>query len=108
MDTLNLNLLLTGVPAISSSYTKTTIDLDNLQTTRVTKEPREVSDRLDVSVDSNSHSSAVIPLDCVVQVLGCKEEPKRPANTTLQSRGQLQRKGKKKKKTIPRLRTHVL
>lgn len=99
MDTESLNLLLTGASAICSSYTRRTTDLDNLQTTRVTKEPREVSDKPDVSVDSNSHSFALIAVNCVVQVLRCNEETKKPAkHNTLQSGGQLQRRKKKKKR----------
>lgn len=98
MDTESLNLLLTGASAICSSYTRTTTDLDNLQTTRVTKEPREVSDKPDVSVDSNSHSFALIAVNCVVQVLRCNEETKKPAkhNTTVWRTAAKEEKKKRK------------
>lgn len=71
----------------------------------MTKEPSEVSDRPDVSVDSNRHSFALIAFNCVLQVL---KELKSLQDTTLQSGRQLQRSGKKKKKTILRLKTRVL
>lgn len=109
VDTESLNLLLTGASAICSSYTRTTTDLDNLQTTRVTKDPREVSDKPDVSVDSNSHSFALIAVNCVIQVLRCNEETKKPAkhNITVWRTAAKEEK-KKEKKTIPRLKTCVL
>lgn len=110
MDTESLNLLLTGASAICSSYKRTTTDLDNLQTTRVTKDPREVSDKPDVSVDSNSHSFALIAVNCVVQVLRCNEETKKPAKhiTVWRTAAKEEKRKKKEKKTIPRLKTCVL
>lgn len=95
VDTVSLNLL-TGVSAICSSYTRTTTDLENLQATRVTKEPREVSDRPDVSVDSNSHSFALTALNCVVQVLRCNEETKKPTKDNITVCRTARRRGKKK------------
>lgn len=98
MDIESLNLLLTGISAICSSYKRTTTDLDNLQTTRVIKEPREASDKPDVSVDSNSHSFALIALNCVVQVLICNEETKNPAKHITVWRTAAKEEKKKKRK----------
>lgn len=75
---------------------------------RVTKEPGEVSDRPDLSVDSNSHSFALIALNCVVQVLRHNEETKKPAKHNITVWRTAVKEGKKKKETLPKLKMHVL
>lgn len=77
MDTVSLNLILKLEYLLSAPLnTKGTRALDKLQTTRVTKELREFSDKPDVSVDSNSHSFGLTTLNHVSSCLSFNEETK--------------------------------
>lgn len=73
------------------------------------KEPRQVSDRPDVSVDSNSCSFVLIALNYAVQILRRNEGTKKPAKHNITVwRTAVKEEGKRKKETIARLKARVL